>query len=256
MIKIIVMGALGRMGQRITQIIDESKISTVHAGIESPNKELPTNYIYPLSHKLEDFIGDCDVIIDFTHPSSSLRTAELARQHQKALVMGTTGFDNEEKMKLENTLKQIPAVFSPNMSVGVNVLLKLVEIATQLLAKDYDMELVEAHHKFKKDAPSGTALKIAEVAALSINKKLEDIAVYERHGIIGERKPGSLGIQTIRGGDIVGTHTLMYAGTGECIELTHRATSRDTFAKGAVVAAEWLMGKNPGIYTMTDVLGL
>ncbi|MBI2337360.1 MAG: 4-hydroxy-tetrahydrodipicolinate reductase [Deltaproteobacteria bacterium] len=250
MLKIIIQGIQGRMGQAIATCLAGDNQLQLVAGVEkqaaSPN----------IVNDLKTVIEKADVIIDFSSPAATLTAARLAAQHQKPMVIGTTGFSKSEIAKLHQTLAGIPVVLSPNMSMGVNVLFKLVELASHALKENFDIEIVEAHHRLKKDAPSGTALQLAEVIAQQLGKPLEQIATYARHGIIGERTPGTLGIQSLRGGDIVGTHTVLYAGTGEALELTHRATHRHTFAQGALVAAKWVVKQKPGIYNMQDVLGI
>jgi len=172
------------------------------------------------------------------------------------MVIGTTGFTADQKREIEAAAKDIAIVFAANMSLGVNVLVKLVEMATRALHTQYDIEIIEAHHKLKVDAPSGTALMLGEAAAKTIGTSLDEIGVFERHGVIGERKTGSIGFSTIRGGDIIGDHTVMYAGSGERIEITHRASSRATFAEGAMRAARFLEGRKTGLFDIGDVLGL
>lgn len=201
-------------------------------------------------------IADADVLIDFTRPAGTLAHLEQCVRHGRAIVIGTTGFSDEERQRIDAASRNIPIVFSPNMSVGVNVTLKLIEIATKALAEDYDIEVLEMHHKHKIDAPSGTALRIGEVIAGAMDQKLDDSAVYSREGVTGERKKKSIGFAVLRGGDVVGEHTVMFAGDGERIEITHRATSRNTFAGGALRAARFLIGRPPGMYRMDDVLGL
>jgi 4-hydroxy-tetrahydrodipicolinate reductase len=172
------------------------------------------------------------------------------------MVIGTTGFTPQELDEVRGLARQVPCVFSPNMSVGVNVLLKVIGEIARTLGDDYDIEVIEAHHRQKKDAPSGTALKMAEVLARAVNRDLNQVAVYARKGLIGERGRGEIGIQTIRAGDIVGDHTVIFGGMGERIEVTHRVQSRDTFARGALRAARWVVKQPPGLYDMLDVLGL
>ena len=201
-------------------------------------------------------IADADVLIDFTRPAGTLAHLEQCVRHGRAIVIGTTGFSDEERQRIDAASRNIPIVFSPNMSVGVNVTLKLIEIATKALAEDYDIEVLEMHHKHKIDAPSGTALRIGEVIAGAMDQKLDDSAVYSREGVTGERKKKSIGFAVLRGGDVVGEHTVMFAGDGERVEITHRATSRNTFAGGALRAARFLIGRPPGLYRMDDVLGL
>jgi 4-hydroxy-tetrahydrodipicolinate reductase len=209
-----------------------------------------------IAEGLESVIDAGDVIIDFTFHQATLAFARIAARHHKAMVIGTTGLSADELAELAELAKNFPCVQAPNMSVCVNVLFKLVQKTAAILGPDYDIEIVEAHHNKKKDAPSGTALKLGELAAEGVGSRLEEVGVFERSGIIGERKPGEIGIQTIRAADIVGEHTVYFAGPGERIELSHRAQTRDHFARGATVAAAWLEGKANGIYSMFDVLGL
>ncbi|MDO8427295.1 MAG: 4-hydroxy-tetrahydrodipicolinate reductase [Deltaproteobacteria bacterium] len=197
-----------------------------------------------------------DVIIDFSTPDSSMKVLEDAVELNKAVVIGTTGFSLHQRELIKELCLKTRAVMAPNMSIGVNLLLKLVSQASAVLGSDYDIEIIEAHHRHKKDSPSGTAIRIAEVIATTLKRDLEKVAVYERKGIIGERRPEDIGIQSIRAGDIVGDHTVLFGGIGERIELTHRASSRDTFAMGAVKAAVWVVDKPNGLYDMQDVLGI
>jgi 4-hydroxy-tetrahydrodipicolinate reductase len=177
-------------------------------------------------------------------------------QHRRAMVIGTTGFSASELEELKSMIREVPCVFSPNMSVGVNLMYKVIGEMAKTLGDDYDIEVIEAHHRLKKDAPSGTALKLAEVLAKAMNRDLNQVGTYERKGVIGERKKQEIGIQSIRAGDIVGDHTVLFGGMGERIEVTHRASSRDTFARGALRAAEWVVKQRPGLYDMMDVLSL
>src|SRR5262249_14438283 len=174
----------------------------------------------------------------------------------RAMVIGTTGFSTSELDEVRTLARQVPCVCSPNMSVGVNLIYKVIAEMAKTLGDEYDIEVIEAHHRLKKDAPSGTALKIAEILARAVNRDLNHVGVYARKGMIGERKKGEIGIQTIRAGDIVGDHTILFGGVGERIEVTHRASSRDTFARGALRAARWVVKQPPGLYDMMDVLGL
>ncbi len=197
-----------------------------------------------------------DVVIDFSTPEATMALLPSLVRDGRAVVIGTTGFSLHQRDEIKELSKDTRIVMAPNMSVGVNLLLKLVHDAASIVGSEYDIEIIEAHHRHKKDAPSGTALKIAEVAAAAVNRDLEKVAVYERKGIMGERRPEEIGIQTIRAGDIVGDHTIIFAAPGERIELTHKASSRDTFAAGAVKAAVWVMDRPNGLYDMQDVLGL
>ncbi len=196
------------------------------------------------------------VLIDFTRPEGTLEHLKHCVAHGVAMVIGTTGFDTAGKAAIRAAAEKIPIVFAPNMSVGVNATLKLLEVAAKILSSGYDIEIVEAHHRHKVDAPSGTALAMGETIARALGVELDDVAVYARHGITGERKPGAIGFSAIRGGDIVGDHTVLFAGLGERIEITHRSASRMTYALGALRAARFLAGKSKGLFDMHDVLGL
>ena len=192
----------------------------------------------------------------FPSPEATLQHLRIVAQHRRAMVIGTTGFSRFRTGRAEITGQQVPCVLSPNMSVGVNLIYKVIGEMAKTLGDDYDIEVIEAHHRLKKDAPSGTALKIAEVLARAVNRDLNQVGVYARKGLIGERKKGEIGIQTIRAGDIVGDHTILFGGMGERIEVTHRASSRDTFAGGALRAAGGWFKQPPGLYDMMDVLNL
>ncbi len=196
-----------------------------------------------------------DVAIDFTTPAATMKHLGAAVKLNKAMVIGTTGMEKDEEAKVREASKQIPIVFAPNMSVGINLMLRLICEAASILGEDYDIEIVETHHRHKKDAPSGSAMKMAEVLAETMKKNLDTDGVFTRKGMIGERKRGDIGVQTIRAGDVVGDHTVMFGGIGERLEITHKASSRETFARGAVKAALWLHGKPAGLYSMQDVLG-
>ena len=260
MLKVGVTGAAGRMGSLISNLVlkdGDLNLVGVTEREDSPfiGKEFARGVKFYSS--LKEFTEKPDVVIDFTTPQGTLKVLGEARELKIPLVIGTTGFTQEEKEKIEETSKSIPIVFSPNMSLGVNLLFKLVgEVAKALKDKGYDVEIFEVHHRFKKDAPSGTALRLAEIIAESIGKDLEDIGVYGRKGIVGERKKDELGILSARMGDVVGEHTVFFATMGERLELTHRATSRETFARGAIIAAKWVVGKPVGLYNMFDVLGI
>jgi 4-hydroxy-tetrahydrodipicolinate reductase len=197
-----------------------------------------------------------EVVIDFSAPTSSLANLAQVAQRKRAMVIGTTGFTSQQTGELNRLAQQVSCVFSPNMSVGVNVLFKILAEIAKTLGDEYDIEVIEAHHRLKKDAPSGTAMKIAEVLARAMNRDLGQVGVYERHGMIGERTRNEIGVQTIRAGDIVGDHTILFGGMGERIEVTHRAHNRDAFARGALRAARWVVAQPPGLYDMLDVLGL
>jgi len=266
MIKVMVTGCLGRMGTRILNIVRETDGVSLAAGLEMkghPKKGADIGTLnglgeigVPVSDDINDCIDACDVIIDFTSPEASMQNISVAAEKGKAIVVGTTGLTDEQIAKVKDMSASVKCVLAPNMSVGVNLLYKVLNDISPLLKDDYDIEIIEAHHRNKKDAPSGTAIKLAQVIADSVDRDLNKIGVYERHGIIGARTDEEIGIQTIRGGDIVGEHTVIFAGAGERIEIAHKATSRDNFAKGAVRAAKWICAKENGLYDMMDVLGL
>jgi 4-hydroxy-tetrahydrodipicolinate reductase len=201
-------------------------------------------------------LASADVLIDFTRPEGTLAHLAVCRELGVKLVIGTTGFDAAQKADIGRAAQDISIVMAPNMSVGVNVTLKLLQMAAKALATGYDIEIIEAHHRHKVDAPSGTALKMGEVIAGAIGRDLKDCAVYERYGHTGERDPSTIGFSTIRGGDIVGDHTVLFAGTGERIEVTHKSSSRATYAQGSLRAARFLAGRASGLYDMFDVLEL
>ena len=266
MIKIAVAGAAGKMGQRITALSKEYPELKLTAAFERKGhgaigKDIGTivgvgETGIKLSDSLEGIIDNSDLIIDFTSPASTKDNLRLASKKGKAMVIGTTGLSKDDMKEIEPFTKNIPCVMASNMSTGVNLLLKVLQDVAKVLGDEYDIEIVEAHHRLKKDAPSGTALKMAQVIADAVNRNLDEVAVYARKGIIGERAKKEIGIQTVRAGDIVGEHTVMFGGLGERIEITHKASSRDTFARGALRAAQWLAGKPAGLYDMQDVLGL
>lgn len=266
MINCIVTGAAGRMGRRILDIILETDGVDIACATERPGHELigmdVGDYLglglkgCKITDRLENVVGCGDVVIDFTFPEASLAHLKATADKGKAIVIGSTGFSPEQIDEVREHAKKIPVVLAPNMSVGVNLLLKILKEMASVLDEDYDIDIVEAHHRHKKDAPSGTALKMAQVVAEGRGRKLEDIAAYCRHGNIGERKRGEIGIQTLRVGDVVGDHTVIFGTMGERIEITHKASSRDVFARGAVRAAKWVVQQKPGLYDMQDVLGI
>lgn len=201
-------------------------------------------------------VNDFDLLIAFTTPASTLADLAFCRQHCKAMVIGTTGLTADQREAIESAAADIPIVFAPNMSVGVNLCLKLLEIAAQVMGEEADIEIIEAHHRHKVDAPSGTALRLGEAVANALGRRLEEVAVYGRQGYTGPRDRKTIGFETIRAGDVVGEHWVWFATEGERVEIVHRASSRMTFARGAVRAARWLEGRPPGLYDMQDVLGL
>jgi 4-hydroxy-tetrahydrodipicolinate reductase len=268
MINVAIAGAGGRMGARIINILSASEGIRLSTALERKGHPLVGQDAFSLAgipgNKTPALITDdltaaltaADVLIDFTIPEATLGHIKACAELGKAVVVGTTGFSKEQHVAIDACARRIPCLLSPNMSIGVNLCFKILAEIAKTIGNDYDMEIVEAHHRLKKDAPSGTALKMAQVIAKAVDRNLDEVGVYARKGMIGERAKKEIGIQTLRGGDIVGDHTVMFAGTGERIELTHRATSRDTFAAGAVRAAKWIVGKKPGLYDMQDVLGL
>jgi 4-hydroxy-tetrahydrodipicolinate reductase len=266
MIRAIVSGAAGRMGSRIVALMKETDEFKLVGAIENKGHQAIGKDAgevagigkigVTISDNLEALIDSSDVIIDFTIPSATLDKLKVASRKGKAMVIGTTGFTKEEVAEIKSLVSVIPCVMAPNMSVGVNLLLKVISDIAKVLKDDYDIEIIEAHHRMKKDAPSGTALKMAQVIAEALGRDLDEVGIYARKGIIGERPRKGIGIQTIRAGDIVGEHTVLYGGLGERIEVTHRVSSRDTFARGALKAAQWVVNQKPGLYDMQDVLGL
>ena len=196
------------------------------------------------------------MLIDFTRPDGTMAHLALCRELGVNAVIGTTGFSTEQKAQIDVHARHIAIMMAPNMSVGVNVVLRLLDVAARALNEGYDIEIIEAHHRHKVDAPSGTALKMGEVVAAALGRDLKDCAVYAREGVTGERDPSTIGFATIRGGDIVGDHTVLFAGTGERIEISHRSSSRDTYAQGSLRAARFLAGRTNGLFGMNDVLGL
>jgi 4-hydroxy-tetrahydrodipicolinate reductase len=266
MIKAIVAGAGGRMGGRIIHMVAGTEGIELAGAFERPDSDAVGKDAglvagagelgVTVSDSLDKVIDSGDVIIDFTFHEATVRHAEKAADKGRAMVIGTTGFSPEEYGRIEELSEKFPCVLAPNMSVGVNLLYKLLETAARVLGDDYDVEIVEAHHRMKKDAPSGTALQLGRVVAQALGRDFDKVAVFERNGLIGERSRQEIGIQTVRAGDIVGEHTVLFGGIGERVEITHKASSRDTFAKGAVRAALWIAGKPAGLYNMQDVLGL
>ncbi len=266
MINVTVAGVAGRMGSRIASLcIEHPDINLVGAferkGHDKIGEDIGLligkgNLGIPIVDDIRTVIDNTDVIIDFTTVGSTLNNIRIASESKKAMVIGTTGFSKEDLKEISALSESIPCVMAPNMSVGVNLLFKILEDIAKVLGDDYDVEIIEAHHRMKKDAPSGTALKMAEIIANTLGRNLEDVVVYARKGLIGQRDAKEIGIQTIRAGDIVGEHTVLFGGIGERIEITHRASSRDTFARGAIRAALWIYGKKPGLYNMLDVLEL
>jgi 4-hydroxy-tetrahydrodipicolinate reductase len=266
MINAIVVGAAGRMGRMILSAIQNSEGITCTGAVEVPGNPAvgkDAGVVAGLAElkvrieaDLQSVIKKGDVVIDFTAAEASLKNMEMAAPHHKPMVVGSTGFSAQQMEKVKQLVREFPCVLAPNMSIGVNLMFKIVEEMARILGDDYDCEIVEAHHRMKKDAPSGTALRLGEVIAESLGRKLADVGVYGRKGLIGERSKKEIGMQVIRAGDIVGEHTVIFGSMGERIEITHRAHTRDTFAQGAVRAAKWVVKQKPELYDMGDVLGL
>jgi len=264
--RIAVMGAAGRMGKTLIEAVQQAPAAGLTAAIARSDSSLigaDAGELVALgrigvqvSGDLSKVVDDFDVLIDFTHPSVTLKNLEICRRAGKAMVIGTTGFSAEEKQRLVQAAKEIPIVFAANFSVGVNLCLKLLDTAARVLGDEVDIEIIEAHHRHKVDAPSGTALRMGEVVAQALGRDLAEVAVYGREGQTGARDRQTIGFATVRAGDVVGDHTVLFAAEGERVEITHKASSRMTFAKGAVRAALWLDGRAPGLYDMQDVLSL
>ena len=263
--KIAIAGSAGRMGRTLIEAVLNAADMQLAAALEQPGSPF-------LGKDAGEFVGapcgvaitadfdtalaNADCLIDFTRPAGTL--AHLASCHKRgvAMVIGTTGLEVEQKLLIQDASHSIPIVFAPNMGVGVNLVFKLLDTAARVLSQGYDIEVIEAHHRHKVDAPSGTALRMGEVVAEALGRDLSTCAVYGREGVTGERDPSTIGFATVRGGDIVGDHTVLFAGTGERVEITHKASSRMSFALGSLRAARFLAGKRNGLFDMQDVLGL
>ena len=266
MTRISIIGAAGRMGKILLQAVHDANDVSLGAAIVSPNSSLVGVDAGELSGigklgvtlqpSLQAVADDFDVLIDFTTPALSLQNLSVCAELGKAIVIGTTGFNDEELQGLNGFADTLPIVFAPNMSVGINLLLDILHRTASVLSDDYDVEIIETHHRHKVDSPSGTALRLGEVVAGALGRDLKDCAVYGREGMVGPRGAKEIGFETIRAGDVVGDHTVLFASEGERIEITHKASSRMTFAKGAVRACTWLQNKPNGLYDMQDVLGL
>jgi len=264
-LRIAIAGVSGRMGRALLEAVAADDNCVLGAALDRPASPLhgqDAGVVYgavsgvAVSDQVPAALTVSQVLIDFTRPEATFGYLESCAAAGVPLVIGTTGFDEDGKARIRDAAKTIPIVFAPNMSVGVNLLMKLAELAAQVLQDGYDIEIIEAHHRHKVDAPSGTALGLGQAVAHALDRDLAQCAVYGREGVTGERDPRTIGFATVRGGDIVGDHTLLFAGIGERVELTHKASSRATFAQGALRAAKWLQGRVPGLYDMRDVLGL
>ena len=261
---IAIAGATGRMGQMLIEAVRASDDLRLTGALDRPDSPaLGQDAAYPgpsagvsVTADLRQGLNGAQVLIDFTRPEGTLSHLKLCRELGVHAVIGTTGFSEAQKAEIAAIAKDIAIVMAPNMSVGVNVTLKLLEMAAKALSTGYDIEIIEAHHRHKVDAPSGTALKMGEVIAGALGRDLKDCAVYAREGVTGERDPSSIGFATIRGGDIVGDHTVLFAGTGERIEITHKSSSRATYAQGSLRAARFLAQQRHGLFDMFDVLQL
>lgn len=242
-IRYAIAGANGRMGKMLIEAVQDA-----------PDAELAA--AFDIGADVEAALADADCLIDFTRPEGTLKHLDICRHRGVRMVIGTTGFAPDQKQLIEAAAQDIPIVFAPNMAVGVNAVFKLLDVAARILSEGYDIEVIEAHHRHKIDAPSGTALRMGEVVAAALGRDLRECAVYGREGHTGERPATQIGFSAIRGGDIVGDHTVLFAGTGERIEITHKSASRMSYALGSLRAARFLQGKQSGLFDMQDVLGL
>jgi len=266
MIKIAISGAAGRMGRTLIEACQQTEGLQVAAAIEHAGSSMLGADAGELAgigklditivDDLQKVVNDFDVLIDFTRPEVTERNLKICAEAGKNIVIGTTGFSEEQKLLIEQAATQTGVVFAPNMSVGVNLCFKLLDLAARVMGGEVDIEIIEAHHRHKVDAPSGTALRMGEVVADALGRDLKECAVYGREGQTGERDRQSIGFETIRAGDIVGEHTVMFADIGERVEITHKASSRMTFANGAARAAKFIQNKGKGLFDMQDVLGL
>jgi 4-hydroxy-tetrahydrodipicolinate reductase len=263
-IRVAVAGASGRMGRMLIEAVEQAPDCVLSAALDISGSPA-------LGHDATAWLGRAsgvkvgadpnaaaavsDVLIDFTRPEGSLAHLQACRAHGTRMVIGTTGFSSEQKAEVAAHAQHLGVVMSPNMAVGVNMVLQLLDMAARTLNEGYDIEIVEAHHRHKVDAPSGTALRMGEVVASALGRSLADCAVYAREGLTGERDPSTIGFATVRGGDVVGDHTVMFMGTGERIEITHKSSSRITYAQGSLRAARFLMGRGAGLFDMAQVLG-
>ncbi len=263
-LNVVIAGVTGRMGHALLEGVFADVGLKLHAALDragSPmlgrdaGEQFGKNTGVSITSDIAEALKGADVLVDFTRPEASMQYLQACQQANVKLVIGTTGFSDSEKESIAQASKKIGIVFAPNMSVGVTLLINLVEQAAKVLSEGYDIEVVEMHHRHKVDAPSGTALRLGEAAAKGINQALKDCAVYAREGVTGEREVGTIGFATMRGGDVVGDHTVVLAGIGERVELTHKASSRATFALGALRAAKYLADKPTGLFDMRDVLG-
>ena len=263
-LNVAIAGASGRMGRTLIEAVLRNADTKLAAALEiagSPHLGKDAGEFagsscgIKVTDDIERALQGCDALIDFTRPEGTLHHAALCKKLGVRMIIGTTGFDDTGKQALADAAKSIAIVVAPNFSVGVNVTFKLLETAAKSLGKGYDIEVIEAHHRLKVDAPSGTALRMGEVVAQATGRDLKSCAIFGREGVTGERKDDTIGFSTIRGGDLVGDHTVMFIGMGERVEISHRSSSRMNYATGALRAAAWVMGKPRGLFNMFDVLG-
>jgi 4-hydroxy-tetrahydrodipicolinate reductase len=265
MLKVVIAGCSGRMGHALLEAVFADTELSLHGALDRADSQQigrdageqfgkKTGVL--ISHDVRAALKGADVLVDFTRPEPSLLYLAACQEVGVNMVVGTTGFTVEQKALITNAAENISVVFAPNMSVGVTLLINLVQAAAKVLNEGFDIEVIEAHHRHKVDAPSGTALRLGEAAASALGRNLEECAIYGREGVTGERDPSTIGFATVRGGDVVGDHTVLFAGIGERVELTHKASSRATFALGALRAGKYMQGKKSGLFDMQDVLGL
>ena len=270
-LKVVIAGCSGRMGHVLLESVFADKDLQLHGALDrvsnpqlgrDAGEQLGVVSTIKVTDSIDEALKNADVLVDFTRPEATMAYLEACQKYDVKMIIGTTGLSSEQKLAIEAASKNIAIVFAPNMSVGVTLLINLVQSAAKVLNEGYDIEILEAHHRHKVDAPSGTALRLGEAAASALGRNLAECAVYGREGVTGERDPSTIGFATVRGGDVVGDHTVLFAGTGERVELTHKASSRATFALGALRAAKFLgeknavTGKKSGLFDMQDVLGL
>jgi 4-hydroxy-tetrahydrodipicolinate reductase len=266
MADVVVAGAAGRMGTRLVALVSQERDLRLVAAIEAPGHPAVSRDAgetagvgrldVPIGDEPERALGPDRILIEFSVPAATMAHLRLLAQRGGSAVIGTTGLSADERREVEELARRVPIVLSPNMSVAVNVAFRILADMAKMLGDDYDVEITEIHHRFKKDAPSGTALRMAEVVAQALGRDLGKTAVYGRHGVPGERTRSEIGVMSLRSGDVVGEHTVSFGALGERLELTHRAHSRDNYARGALRAARFVAGARPGLYSMHDVLGL
>ena len=264
-LKVVIAGCSGRMGHALLEGVFADGELLLHGALDrldnpqigrDAGEQLGKLSGVTISHDIDNAIQDADVLVDFTRPEATILYLDACQKANVKLIIGTTGFTAQQKSQIEAASKSIAIVFAPNMSVGVTLLINLVQAAAKVLNEGYDIEIIEAHHRHKVDAPSGTALRLGEAAASALGRNLEECAIYGREGVTGQRDSNTIGFATVRGGDVVGDHTVLFAGIGERVELTHKASSRATFALGALRAAKFLAVKQSGLFDMQDVLNL